>query len=89
MLPSLVETASAPLKEVHHELTATRKPLDNIAITVAGSNALMRQVALCEKGEQSPAVQKAATAHHAATRMCKKMRIASDTMRTLLCEENV
>ena len=88
MFTSLVETASTPLKEVHHVLTATRKRLDNIAITVAGCNALMRQVALCEKGEQSPAVQNAATADHAATRMCKKVRSASDTMRTLLCEVN-
>ena len=40
MLPSLVVTASAPVKEVHHELNATRKRLNNIAMTLAGCNAV-------------------------------------------------
>ena len=88
MLPSLVETASTPLKEVHHVLNATRNRLDNIAITFAGCNAVMRQVELAEKGEQSPAVQTAANADHEASKMCKNMTSTSETMRTLLCEEN-
>ena len=55
----MVETVSTKM-EVHHELNATRKRVDNIAMELAGCNTFMRQVNLREKGEQSHAVQTAA-----------------------------
>ena len=55
-----VVTASSIKREVHHELNATRMPLDNIATEFAGCNAVTRPVECRKEGEQSRAVQTAA-----------------------------